>query len=324
MPQWVIFTHGDSDGVVSGSIAKAFLERRGDAVNVVFTHPAGLYGDLREFHRPGHNIFISDIALDEISMENIARFLNEVSREARVIYIDHHPLLAKPEFSEGVEFVHDICCSASELAFRYFLERGLDEEYGRVALYGAIGDYLDITPWAREELAKWDKRVIFFEAGVLIQGLEGSKKDHEFKRKVAEVLADNKLPSAYNELVERSVKQSQGDEKLRLWVKANVSVTGSIAYVLDPPGSVGRAANYARIYGKRPVGLAGEIRGDLIIMSLRGAQSIDLNYILRWLSKELGVQGGGHPQAAGCRVKKEQFALFLQELNKAIEKYSNQ
>lgn len=321
MPSWLIFTHGDSDGVVAGSIAKAFFEKNGAQANVVFTHPAGLYGDLREFYRPGHDVFISDIALDEITMDDIAKFLNEISRESRVIYIDHHPLFRRPDFGSNVEFVHDTCCSASELAFRYFLERGLDEEYSRVALYGAIGDYLDVTPWAREELAKWDKRVIFFEAGVLTQGLEGSRKDHEFKRKVVELLAGNKLPSAYSELVERSVRQSQSDEKLRLWVKGNVSVTENVAYVLDPPGSVGRAANYARIYGRRPVGLAGEIRGDLIVMSLRGAQPIDLNYILRELSKRLGVQGGGHPQAAGCRVKKDQFPLFLQELDRAIGKY---
>jgi RecJ-like exonuclease len=46
-----------------------------------------------------------------------------------------------------------------------------------------------------------------------------------------------------SELVARSIKQAELDEKLRLWVKENLKVKGQVAYVLNPPGSVGRAAN---------------------------------------------------------------------------------
>lgn len=165
------------------------------------------------------------------------------------------------EVPEGVAWVHDVRCSASELAYKYFRERDLDEELSRVALYGAVCDYLDETPWVREVLRRWDRRAVFLEAGVVSQGLEGSRKDYEFKRAAVEHLAKNAPPSQMRELVARSVKQAELDEELRLWVRRSLRVVGQVAYVLNPRGSVGRAANYARIYGGAEVGIGAEERG---------------------------------------------------------------
>ncbi|MEM1595677.1 MAG: DHHA1 domain-containing protein, partial [Desulfurococcaceae archaeon] len=80
----------------------------------------------------------------------------------------------------------------------------------------------------------------------------------------------------------------------------------------------GKAANYARIYGDAKVGIAIEERKEQYIMSLRAQQGIDLNKILRTLSRKLGVSGGGHPAAAGARIIKDQFKVFLDELNQEL------
>jgi len=88
-----------------------------------------------------------------------------------------------------------------------------------------------------------------------------------------------------SELVARSIKQAELDEKLRLWVKENLKVEGQAAYVLSPPDSVGRAANYARIYGGVRVGVAIEERRELYIMSLKSVD-FDLNKALRRISKK--------------------------------------
>lgn len=66
------------------------------------------------------------------------------------------------------------------------------------------------------------------------------------------------------------------------------------------------------------MGAAIEVRGEVYVMSLRGEAGVDLNRVLRELSKELGINGGGHPLAAGTRVRKEAFPAFLEELNKRI------
>jgi RecJ-like exonuclease len=321
--KWTLFIHGDSDGVVSGALAKAYLESRGYSVEVVFTHPVGLLGDLKGFVGDAEGVFIADIALNELHVDEILKFLRNLGESRSIVYIDHHPLPEGIDIPRNITWIHNNCCSASELTFKYFNSLGLDQEYSRVALYGAIGDYLDETPWVKQELSKWDKRAVYLEAGILIQGLEGSRRDHNFKRKVVEHLSRNLLPSTMNELVEKSLKQSIEDEKLRLWVKQNVSKHGRIAYVLNPPGSIGRAANYAKIYGNVLVGIAIEERREgLYVMSLRTDPPIDLNKILRKLSRELGVNGGGHPQAAGARLPKDMFSTFLDKLDKEISLFN--
>ncbi|MEM0031763.1 MAG: DHHA1 domain-containing protein [Desulfurococcaceae archaeon] len=318
MSKLVAFTHGDSDGVASGALIKAFYEKQGYEVQIVFTHPVGLLSDLKEFVRDCVNITITDIALNEIHKNEILSLLEELAKSREIIYIDHHPLLDQDILPRGITWIHDTCCSTSELTYKYLSKMGLDEDYSRVALYGAIGDYLDETPWVKYTLNNWDKRSIYLEAGVLIQGLEGSRRDYDFKRRVIDHLAANSLPSTMRELVDRSLRQAIEDENLRIWVKQNIIKYGGIAYVHNPPGSVSKAANYARIYGDAKVGIAIEERKEQYIMSLRARQGIDLNKILRTLSRKLGVSGGGHPAAAGARIVKDQFKVFLDELNQEI------
>jgi single-stranded-DNA-specific exonuclease len=322
LSSWVVLTHGDGDGVVSAALTCAYVRAKGLACNVLFTHPVGVVEDLKTFTKQGDNITILDIAIDELRGDELLRVLKTRAESGRVTYIDHHPL---PEGFDavggGVEFIHDTCCSASELSYRYFSGKGLDPEYGRVALYGAISDYLDETLWVRNELLKWDRRSIYLEAGILTQGLEGSRRDHEFKRKVVAHLSENKLPSMLQDLVSRALNQAIADEKLRLWVKANVHVYGSISYVVDPIGSLGRAANYAMVYGGTLVGIAAESRGDMYVLSLRSREGFDLNQVLRELSRRLNIHGGGHPYAAGARMKKDVFKRFLDELAASIHRF---
>jgi single-stranded-DNA-specific exonuclease len=314
-----IVAHGDSDGVASASLFKAFLEGSGREVRVVFSHPVGLYQDLREYAEGSDCVVIADIALDELRVADVVPLLGELAGRASVTYVDHHPLPEGFKPPERVRWVHDTCCSTSELAFRYLSNLGLDPEYSRVALYGAIGDYLDETPWVRQELLRWDRRSVYLEAGILVQGLEGSRRDHDFKRRVVEHLSRNSLPSAMAELVERALRQASEDENLRIWVRGNVRRLGRVSYVVNPPGSVGRAATYARVYGGGRVGVAIEERRDTYVMSLRAEPGVDLNRILRELSRVLGISGGGHPQAAGARVRKELLETFLGELDRRLD-----
>ncbi|MEM1526416.1 MAG: DHHA1 domain-containing protein [Ignisphaera sp.] len=316
--RWVLFIHGDSDGVASGALAKAFLVSQGYGVDIVFTHPVGLLGDLKMFIDDAEGILIADIALNELQRDEILSVLNNLGENCKVIYIDHHPIPEDIDKQIKITWIHDTCCSASELTFRYLNKLGLDAEYSRIALYGAIGDYLDETPWVKQELYKWDKRAIYLEAGILIQGLEGSRRDYDFKRRVVDHLAQNKLPSIMSELVEKSLKQAIEDENLRVWIKQNIIKYNHIAYTVNPPGSIGKAANYSRIYGGAEVGIAIEDRGNLYVMSLRAEPGIDLNKILRKISKELGINAGGHPQAAGARVNKTMFKVFLNKLNEML------
>ncbi|OYT37496.1 MAG: phosphoesterase, partial [Desulfurococcales archaeon ex4484_58] len=269
----------------------------------------------------GDIVFIADIALSEAHLGEIESLFKLYSRKGELIYIDHHPepIGLKPSDLSG-NVIHDTCCSASELTYKFFSDY-LEWDYSRVALYGAIGDYLDTTPWALETLRNWDKRTIYFEAGVLTQGLEGSRRLYDFKRHVVKHLAENKLPSGLSELLVRALIESMNDEELRSWVREHFNSLNNIGYVGNPPGSLGKAALYARIYSKKPVGIAFQRHKGFYNMSLRAGIDIDLNTILRQITPRLGGTGGGHHRAAGARIPVNKLKDFLEELDMTLENY---
>ncbi len=318
----VLFVHGDSDGVVSGALAyRYFVERfrGGVSIDVVFSHPAGLHRDLVEFANPGDTVFIADIAISELHVDEIAGLFRKYSRRGELIYIDHHPepLSISVRELEGT-IVHDPCCSASELTYKYFIDT-LGFEYSRVALYGAIGDYLDDTEWVKKTLHDWDKRSVYFEAGVLCQGLEASRKMYDFKRHVLKHLSENRLPSSLSELLVRALIESVNEEELRKWVIENIRKRNYIGYVVEPPGSLGRAANYARIYSGKPVGIAMSRHKNAYVMSLRAEKGLDLNTILRRITPRFHGTGGGHPYAAGAHIPVNYIEDFLYTLDREVE-----
>ena len=313
-----ILAHGDSDGVCSAALVMAALKEDYREVRIVFTHPAGLLGDFIELARG--DVVIVDVALSEHSIKELEKLFKNY-RHGCITYIDHHPEPLSLNLKElHANVIHSLTSSASELTFKYFTKLGkLEREYERVALYGAIGNYLDETPWVKETLEKWDKRQVYFEAGVLIQGLEGSRKMYDFKRHVVEHLSRNKRPSQLGELVVRALVEASNNEMLYDWVKHNVVVEDDVAYVIDPPGSLGIAAIYAHGITGCKVGIAAERRNDLVIMSLRAKRnSIDLNRFLRQTAMYLGGCGGGHPHAAGCRIPYRSFKKLINMLNNEL------
>jgi single-stranded-DNA-specific exonuclease len=67
-------------------------------------------------------------------------------------------------------------------------------------------------------LEAWDRRLVYFEAGVLMQGLELARKDHESKRAVVDHLAGSSPPSAMERLMKLAEEQARVNETLVGWV----------------------------------------------------------------------------------------------------------
>jgi len=310
MTTWIL-THGDADGVCSGALALAANPNS----HVYFTHPAGLAEDLNVVE-PGDDLIVCDISFSENTLDEVLEKLRLVADRGQVIYIDHHPLPEglNPREVPG-KFVHKVGVCASELAYQVFGDR-LPRDMSRIAIYGAIGDYADDTPYIRRLVQDWDKRVLYFETGVLIQALDAIGRNYERKRGLVWMLSENTPPSADEELVQLALEQTRRDEELRLRVKEAVKTLGPIAYVLDIGGSQSKAAIYARAYAGKPVGLAGESKKDKMVvdMSLRAVGEVDLNVALRKLAPKFGGSGGGHPRAAGARIPIENFDAFLKAL----------
>ena len=321
MERLVLIPHGDADGICSASLAYSALSRKYDEILIYFSHPAGLYQDIKDITVGGDDILIMDIALSERHINDlIDLFDNLRSQGSKITYIDHHPEPLSTKVNKmPIKVVHKLDVSASELTFKYF-SSFLNKDMSRVALYGAICDYMDYTDWVKRELENWDRRMIYFEAGVLSQGLEGSRKMYDFKRHIVKHLADGKLPSSLSELLVRALIEAVSEEELRKWIKSNVKVKGEIAYVINPPGSITRAAIYARAVADKAIGIAIEKKGNLAIMSLRTNRlDIDLNSILRRICPEVNGVGGGHKKASGARLPIKNLDIFLDKLNMAVK-----
>jgi len=313
MDTW-IFTHGDVDGLCAGAVALAANPN----AHVFFTHPYGLEGDLSEAKKTDR-IIICDIAISESHLHRLLRLFSKIADEGDLTYIDHHPLPENiSEKDIPGKIVHNLNSSASELTYMFF-QSELDLMHARTAIMGAIGDYLDDTPVIRRLLERWDKRTLYFESGLLIQGIEGQKRNHELKRSIVANLANNLPPSFDRRLVELAIQNTHLEEIAIRELKNKVKTYGRIAYILNFPFSLGKTATYARGLTDALVGVAGEERRNMIDMSLRThSQEIDLNRILRRITVKIGGSGGGHPNAAGARIPKENFKDFLRELDRNL------
>lgn len=310
----LILTHGDSDGICAGAIAKSAFP---DSY-VYFTSPVNLLEKLNDLAGL-ETLIICDIAIDERSCTKLFSRLRELADECRLYYIDHHPL---PAQCQAVDWLyHDTGVCASELTFRVF-EDHLNQELRRVAIYGAIGDFCDNTPHVKNWLRDWDKRGLYFQAGTLIQALIQAGRNYEFKREVLDSLSKDIIPSGIPGLLELARDAALNEEKLRLPVKENVVALAHSAYIVNTSNSISKAAIYAASYGRKDVGIAAEYREKKGVydLSIRSRGPTDVNQVLRTLAPKFGGSGGGHPLAAGARIPGNTFENFLYAFDKRIGK----
>ena len=299
----LIFTHGDSDGICSGAIAKTAYP---DAY-VYFTNPVNLLDKL-SLIEDVKNLIICDIAIDERNCSELHAKLNELAEKCNLYYIDHHPL---PESCQKENwFYHDTEVCSSELTYRFF-EKRLNRDMRRIAIYGAIGDFCDNTPHVESWVKDWDKRSLYFQAGTLTQAILYKGREYEFKRKLLEPLSKDIIPSNIPELLELAREAAINEEKIRIFVKENVKVLENSAYVVNTNNSISKAAIYAAEYREK---------NGAYDLSIRSRGEIDVNHILRSVASKFGGSGGGHPLAAGARIPEDSFSAFLRAFDKKLRK----
>jgi single-stranded-DNA-specific exonuclease len=285
---------------------------------VYFSHPAGLAEDLQQVNG---DFIICDIAIPQHSLGEVTEQLRRIEAAGhRGTYIDHHPLpkgFVEADFP--AELVHSLSSCGAEQTYTRF-EKSMERDLSRVAIYGAIGDYLDDTYDIKRLLTRWDKRHLYLEAGLLIEYIDSIGRNHDLKRRLAQFLSANHLPSSDEVLVHKAISEALKDEWMRTKVKELVKLDGAVAYLLDADWSLGKGAIYARAEADAKVGIGAETRNGFIEMSLRTPSDvIDLNRIVSEITPSLGGSGGGHAKAAGARVPLEKWQQFLSDLNNAIE-----
>ena len=310
-----IFAHGDTDGLTSAAlVVKAFGV---DAHSVHFSRPTSLLADLRMTNE--HTVIL-DIAIHEKDAQEILKELQRIAEKHELLYIDHHPLpsgLAEKDMPE--DYVHDVNRSTAELAYM-FLKEKLPREFTKVALYGAIGDYADDTTWITNELERWDKRIIYFQSGLLMEALGEARFEYNLKRSIVGWLVNGKEPSEMSDVVELALREAAYDKVLYEELKKNHKVVGDVAYAILERGSLAKGAHLIMGIAGTDVGVVGIVEGGHVDMSLRANKSLgkDLAEIARTVARPLDGSAGGHAAACGASVPAKNFERFIEGLAEAL------
>ncbi|MBN1896756.1 MAG: hypothetical protein JW789_03450 [Candidatus Aenigmarchaeota archaeon] len=314
----VILSHADCDGICSAAIAKAKFP---DA-DVFFTKPVSFLRDLQDTN--ADIIIIADIAITRKDAKKIAELLKIKSRTSKISYFDHHKVpdvISEADISSSAEYIHQLNVSASELVYRHY-QNEIPRERVWIALYGAIGDYEDDTPFVHERIINWDRRALYFEVSTLILGIKNKQfATYDAKRDIVETLSLGKNPSDVPGLV-RSAKEAVTREfKLYDYVKQHAEKTGKIAVIRNLPnfGFRGPAALFAATVNNTDIGMMFIERGDHTDVTARKRNSsTELNIMMEECADAVGGSGGGHPGAAGARIPKGSMDKFMHLCNKYI------
>lgn len=314
----VILTHADCDGMCAGAIAQA---RFPDA-QIFFTKPVSFLGDLK--NTKAERIIICDIAITRKHAREIAGTLEEKGRESEILYFDHHrlPKILNKSDIKVTKYLHRLNVSASEIVYRHF-QKEIPRERVWVALYGAIGDYEDDTPFAKERMENWDRRALFFEVSTLILGIKNREFDrYDSKRRIVETMARGKNPSDVPGLVKSAKEAVTREFRLYDFVKKNAKKENGIGLIVNMPhfGFRGPAALFAATVTDSPIGLCVYDRERHVDVTARKRKTdVPLNIVMEKAAELVGGSGGGHPEAAGARIPPGTLEEFLKRVSSMVK-----
>jgi len=309
-----IIAHSDTDGICSAAIA---LARFPDA-RVFFSKPVSLLKELDEVDEG--NVIICDIAVNKPDAVALAK---KLAKRKDVLFFDHHPM--PPGFKsamKNVTFHHDERVSASELVYRAFKD-AIAPERVWIALYGAIADYSEATPFIEEKMRNWDRRAIFFEVSSIVMGIKNEGfSDYGAKRRLVAELAKGTNPSQMPRLVESAREAVVKEAELYEEIKRTAASFDHVGYIvkLEHFGFRGPAALFAATVTDKPLGVAAFERGSHFDITLRAREpSLRLNDIAEKAAAAVGGSGGGHPHAAGARIPMSKLKEFLKKADELVD-----
>lgn len=315
-----ILTHADPDGICAGAIA---LSRFPDS-DVYFTRPTSFLADLRD--TDARRVVISDVALTKRDAPELVKLFNQRKQEGvEVLYFDHHTIPAMVS-ADSIRnslalYVHSQEVSASELIYRHYM-KDIPEERVWLAIYGAIGDYEDDTPFVKEKIKSWDRRALFFEVSTISLGIKNDEfSDYGAKRRIVRTMARGDNPSDIPGLV-RSAKRAVNREfELYELIKKKARTAGGVAFVKDIPsfGFRGPSALFAATVSNSRIGICAHTRERYVDITMRTRDySLKLNELADKAAEAAGGSGGGHAAAAGAKIPQGTFSKFLNELNRHL------
>lgn len=275
----LIISHGDGDGICACAICYRALKK--DAI-ILFAQPFNIelvfkkLSDNNELHS-FDNFYIVDVGYNN----NIKKYLDELkNNKKKITYIDHHPqsLVIKKIYKGIINTDY----SSSTLTAHYFhILTPLEK----------IGSACDKTIL----LSKIDP--LYKEAEILRKALIYDVNDDIFRLKVVKELADGKLPSEIDEVLEREGKSDDKNNTLYNLAINNIKYEDEKIIIIDlkPIELFGMAGNIASRIAIENMKAVFLIYGNnRTIITARCHRGMDINI---GLIMQKYYNGGGHKYA---------------------------
>ncbi|MFQ6051220.1 MAG: DHHA1 domain-containing protein [Candidatus Hydrothermarchaeota archaeon] len=305
----IIISHTDADGICAASLVVS----ANPYSDIVLTQPRHLDEELENVLIKGYGrLVICDLAIDYLIRNEVLNLLRQISREAEVIYIDHHQLIGISKDDIAGNVLHEIDACTTEIAFKAFPNQKLE----RLVVYGAVGDYMDDTKLVSEIVSRYDKRLIYMDACLLTQALAYDAKDKKFRLELILRLSQGEHPRDIEGVVDRAIKASKFEESVYEMVREKLEEFNSSVFVEIPyEGYLGKAATFASgLTGK--IAFAMRKEKNTFRVSARRPLNSDLNLglLIQQVAKKVKGSGGGHAEAAGATIPTDKKDDFIREI----------
>jgi single-stranded DNA-specific DHH superfamily exonuclease len=310
----------DIDGISSAALVRAAT---GSEFRLVDYDT--LFDELGHLPAGIEELYICDLGTDQSRFGAFSEKLDELSRNMRVTYIDHHYLTPEGKAALKrlpIKLVHNVNECAGMLTYLHF-RKSLPEEAKMISLYAAVTDYMDDSRNARRIMETYDRHLILLESTLLSYALAKEGKDPEYPRMLVEQLAKMRFPHQISGVPEAAMAEANVVSKLTRRVKKEGTMLRSLAYVETKEGSTGIVAKIALGAFGTPVGVALRRKpGNRTEMSLRGTSEnkVHLGKAIGEIAGRYGGNGGGHAKAAGGNVPTTKVPSVLHDLDEAISK----
>jgi single-stranded DNA-specific DHH superfamily exonuclease len=298
MPNPVIFTHGDVDGLCAAALLLRAFERRKIDCEVVITQPFSLQNDLVHYDET-YNFIVVDLAISGKTKELLL---------PGSVVIDHHPATAeykKELLSKGVFVMLNLRKSASQLVFK-LVRGGKHNRY--ISRLGAAGDWIINN----QELGK--------QSTLLASAMAWVHDDDDMRREIMYALVEGKTVWQMKEAARRSKLAFKKLDKIReTYLQLYDDANFSVRYYEDGFGFASILANKLYKETKKisfAVCLLDKRAPDLLVT---GRTPEHINFDLRRIFKEFyrwKGYGGGHKKASSGVLPKERLFDFFTFLSK--------
>jgi RecJ-like exonuclease len=312
-------SHGeDVDGLASAALVKAAT-----GAVVELADYADLIEQLAKVPQTTQTLYICDLGLNERLYPHFYETLLKIRTHARIVYVDHHPLIPEHEAaltSAGVEVVRDLAECTSVQAYGLF-ESKLPARAAMLPCMGAVTDYFENGPRARDLLARFDRDFLFFEAMVLTHAIAGRTDDRTFAGGLVDELARFRLPDELPDVPRLALEQMARIRSFLERAPQEGRNLTALAYMEAAGLDGGTVANMLVGLFHVPVGASYRRRDSTIQLSIRAHPRFggNLGQLVGQAAKDVGGFGGGHPRASGAQIPADRLGAFLARLDEQVQ-----